>query len=141
MAVSKTTGRAKSMPIGIGIGVVTGMAIILVLLAILSKLVLLNILREENTGYGIMASLIVSPFIGATVAMKLVKRRKMLVAFATGAGMFCIMIALTALLFGGMYDGVPVTTALFASGSLLAALLQMKQDGGSPKYIRHQGGL
>ena len=79
-------------------------------------------LKQENIGYGVMLLLLTASYAGAALASAKVKRRKGLVCLLTGVGYFALLLAVTALFFGGQYSAVGVTALLILAGSGCAAL-------------------
>lgn len=124
MAGKHRTGRASSFPAGVLIGTGTGMALLLLLTALCAKLISMEALREESFGYGIMAALLISSFTGAYTACERVKRRKLAVCGSVWAATLFCLLGMTALFFGGQYQGIGVTALLLAGGSGAATLLQ-----------------
>lgn len=115
-------GRAMSIPGGIFCGIFWGFMITLSAIALLAKLVDTEMLPWENIGYGIMITLMISSFISARVAVRKIKRRKLLVCIISGISYLGILMMISALFFGGKYYAVWETTLLIAGGSGLSAL-------------------
>ena len=121
-ANSKVTGRASTMPGGIGLGAAAAIGITVILAAVIAWLVELGRLKQENIGYGVMLLLLTASYAGAALASAKVKRRKGLVCLLTGVGYFALLLAVTTLFFGGQYSAVGVTALLILAGSGCAAL-------------------
>lgn len=88
----------------------------------LAKLVMDEKMAMEHVGYGIMILLLAASFLGAVTAQGKIKHRKMLVCLLSGLVYFIMLLAATALFFGGQYTGVGVTGLLILGGSGTAAL-------------------
>lgn len=138
MAFSKKpTGRASSMPAGLAMGGLCGLAVTLLGAGILAKLIDANTLPETSIGYGVMVILMLASFLGALLAYNKIKRQRMLVCMASGLSLFLILLSMTALFFGGQYSGVGVTALLILCGSGLAALLGLRENrGGKTRKIK-----
>lgn len=126
----KPTGRASSMPTGLLIGGACALGGTLLLSAVLAKLVDLETIPQNKIGYGIMAMLLVCAFAGANVACGKIKRQYLVVSVTSAGLYFALLMAITALFFGGQYSGVGVTAALVLCGSMLAALLRSGRGEG-----------
>ncbi len=126
----KPTGRAMSMPGGLTIGAVVSLGVTLLFAAVLAKLVDMEKLAWGNIGYGIIVILLLASFSGAMTAYAKIKRQRLLVCGASGVIYFGILLAITALFFGGQYEAVGVTAGLVFGGSACAWLLGLR-DGGS----------
>lgn len=116
-------GRAMSMPGGIAYGVSWAILITIIGIALLAKMIDMETVPWESVGYGIMITLMISAFIGSKVAIKKVKRRRLLVGAVAGATYFCILLMTTALFFGGNYYAVGETALLILGGCGTAVLI------------------
>lgn len=124
MTKVKQTGKAVSIPKGLLIGTLYALAVTLAGTSLIAKLVEIEALSPDKIGYTIMVLLIVAAWTGATVSTYSIKRRILLISLLSG-GCYCTMLlATTALLFGGEYYGVGETVILIICGSMLPVLLQ-----------------
>lgn len=115
------------MGLGVCLGVTVGAA------ALLAKLVDSETIPWENIGYGVMVLLLLASFLGALTAYGKIKRQRLMVCLMTGGGYFAVLLAMTALFFGGQYDSVGVTFLLILAGSGTAGLLGLRQGRGEKK--------
>lgn len=129
-------GRAISFPEGITYGVLLAFLITILGTAAIAKLVDTELLAWESVGYGIMAVLMLSSFAGSKTAAEKVKRRKLLVCMVSAAVYFCVLLAMTALFFGGQYHAVWETMLLIIGGSGVAALMALNDKGGKRRKNR-----
>lgn len=118
----KPTGRAMTMPGGLALGAAVSLGITLLGCLMLSKLVEKGVIHLDNIGYGILILLLSGSFLGAITAKSKIKRRKMLVCMLSGLVYFLILICITALFFGGQYQGVWVTGLVVSGGAGTACL-------------------
>jgi putative membrane protein (TIGR04086 family) len=132
----KVTGRAMSMPGGVGIGVAVSYIITLLGSALMAWLIDNRTMQMEGIGYGVMAMLLLASGIGAFVAKQLVKRRPLLVCTVCSIMYFLALLATTALFFGGKYHGVGVTLALIAGGGMCVAVLGVNKNKSATKSRR-----
>ena len=118
----KVTGKASSMPIGLLVGACVSMAFTLVLAILAAKLIHSEVLQENAIGYSTMVILLLSAMAGAAVAYRKIKRQKLVVCAASGLIYYGILLSMTALFFGGQYEGMGVTALMVLCGSMLLAL-------------------
>lgn len=123
----KVTGTAASMPGGLLWGAAGSMALTVAGAALLSYLILNESIGENSIGYASMFVILASAVLGALVSVSKIKRRRLLVCALSGLIYFGILLSMTALLFGGQYQGIGVTALLVLGGSGTAALLGMRQ--------------
>lgn len=128
--MKKVTGTATPMPKGVGVGVITSLLMALFLCACLSWLALKSFLPEHMLGYAVMITLLISSAIGAGVAADQIKRRMMMVCLLTGVFFAMVLAVLTAILFGGQYQGIITSVIVIMLGSGCIGLLKMKSRGG-----------
>lgn len=122
----KVTGKAMSMPLGMSIGLAVCMALTMAATAVISNLVLSEKLGEGAVGYCAIVTLLLSSAAGAWLAAVLVKRRWMIVCVGVGFSYFLTLLAITALFFGGQYQGVAVTALVIFGGCGAVGLLGLK---------------
>lgn len=130
----KVTGTAVTMPVGIGIGCGVSMLLTLLGAGAIAKLISAEVLRETAIGYGAMATILLSAICGAAVGVKKVKKRMLQVSLLVGATYFAMLLAMTALFFGGQYQGMDVTALLVAAGCGVVILMAGQER--KPKKYR-----
>lgn len=139
VANKKVTGRAKSLPVGIGIGLLGSIGITLCLAAVLAALIARETVAMEAAGYGAMGILLVSAGAGAWISAGLVKRQRLMVCLILGAAYYICLLSATALFFGGQYQGMGVTALVILAGVGAVILLGLKGEGSGSKRRRKQG--
>ncbi len=122
-----------SMPGGIGLGVGVSAAITLLLCWLISWLIASERVGENAIGYAAMTILLVSAYVGALLAAARIKHQKMMICLLSGAAYFAVLLACTALFFGGQYQGVGISALLIAAGSIAAAMTDAGIVGGKNK--------
>lgn len=133
----KPSGLAASFPKGLMVGTLAAMVSTLALSALLAALIVSGTVREGNLGYGVMALLFVSAALGGFVAYRRIKHRRALVFLGAAVCYLVTLTALTALFFGGQFDGFFPTAMLIIGGSGSAFLLSTRAGKGgrrSKKY-------
>ena len=137
----KVTGRASSVPAGLASGVVAAIAVMLVGTLVTALMIDREILRWAHSGYAVMATLILSSWIGAAVAAGKVKRRRLLICESTGGIYFVVLLVMTGLFFGGRFSGVGETGMLILCGSTLGVLMKYPvKSGRNRRKIRRYHG-
>ncbi len=119
----KTTGTAMTLPAGIGLALLISMLITLAGSALVAIMVLSEKIGEGAVGYAAMAILALSSVAGAWIAVILVKRLRLQVSIIFGGCYYLLLLAMTALLFGGQYQGMGTTAIIILVGSALVAFL------------------
>lgn len=123
----KSNGRAMSMPVGAAYGAIVALMWTLITSGVLAWLINGQILQEEAIGYGSMVILLTASILGALLANGKVKRQRLVTCACTGIIYFLTLMALTAMFFGGQYNGIGVTALLILGGSGTAAILSMRK--------------
>ena len=136
----KVTGTAVSMPMGIGIG--CGISMILTILGagLAAKLISAEVLRENAIGYGAMMIILISSIAGAGIAVNKVKKRMLQVSVLVGMFYYALLLAMTALFFGGKYQGMGVTALLVMAGCGVVVLMAGREKK-TKKYRKGKRGL
>lgn len=130
---SKATGRAASLPASLAIGV--GFALLWTVLGamLVAKLVDNEVMPQESIGYGSMAILLTASFLAAAVSFGKLRRQRVPVCLGAGGAYFLCLLAVTALFFGGQYEGMGVTAVLVLLGAGAAILPGCRGRGGNSR--------
>ena len=124
----KMKGAAQSMPIALSLGLAVSIAVTLTLSAAIAYLVLNETINESAIGYGVMSTVLTSALFGAMIAASAAKRRRLFVCFVSGVIYYLALLSVTALFFGGQYEGMGVTGLLVFGGVGTAALIGGKRE-------------
>lgn len=124
VANQKVTGRAASVPAGLGIALGVSMVITLAMAALTAYLEGKGIVKEADVGYMVMLTLLLASLVGALTAAGKIKRQRLVMCLASGLCYFLSLIAVTALFFGGQYSGVGVSLLLIMGAAFSAAFLK-----------------
>lgn len=133
VANQKVTGRALSMPAGIGMGLALCIGVTLVGSALVGWLVSREILPYSGIGYGSMGILLSASILGAWMAVSRVKRQRLVVCLVLGLTYYLVLLSVTALFFGGEYSGMGVTALVILAGCGTVALLGLKGERGAKR--------
>lgn len=131
----KPNGLVNSIPAGLAIGWIAEMLAMILFCIVLTGLVLTDKMERENIGYGAMATLLISSYIGAVVSCRAIKHRNLLVCVLAGGIFLITLFGITILFFGGQYQAVGETSLLILAGSAAAALMNTAKKNGK-KYGR-----
>ena len=113
----KPTGTSSSIPGGLAIGVMAAMLLTVLLGCLLAVLVSREVFQEDAIGYGVMAIPFLSSAVGGSAAYSRIRHRRMLVFALSGLSYLVTLTGLTALFFGGQYEGIFPTAMLIIGGS------------------------
>jgi putative membrane protein (TIGR04086 family) len=116
---AKPTGIASTIPAGLAWGTGAAMAGTLLGAGIAAKLMETGHMQWTSSGYAVLVILILSAWLGASVAAGKIKRQRLIICLASGMTYFAVLMLMTALFFGGKYSGVGETTLLIFCGSML----------------------
>lgn len=126
----KVTGTASSMPGGLAAGAVVSLVITLAGSVLSGILVSKEMIGESAIGYCALGILLLSSSLGAATAIGRIKHRKLMVCAMSGTLYYGMLLAMTALFFGGQYQGMGVTALAVFCGCMIVVLLGMRQGRG-----------
>ena len=132
----KVSGRSKPMAVGLAIGTVISLIVTLLGACIIANLVLSGKMVAETIGYGAMLIVLFASALGAWISAGLIKRRWMVVCLGTGGSYYLVLLAITALFFGGQYQGMGVTVLLVLGGCGAVGLLGLRGEKTRSKKVR-----
>lgn len=132
----KVTGTAASMPVGLTVGVLISVGMTLGGSMIAAWLVSAEKIPESGIGYAALVILLLSSALGALAAVKRIKRQRMVVCMLSGLCYYLVLLACTALFFGGQYSGMGVTALVVLAGAGTIGLLGLKGEGNNKKRRR-----
>lgn len=127
----KSSGNASSMPGGIAVGTAASVMITFLGSVITAYLIERETIQEDGVGYAAVIILILASITGCLVAAKRIKHQRMLVCMICGVCYFAVLLASTALVFGGQYAGVGATAITVLGSSFAVALLGLRNGKGS----------
>ena len=123
MVKASGSGRAKSIPAGLALGVGAAMAATGPGSAVAAWVILRGFLAETAAGSCAMVILLLSSAAGAAVAAGSIQRLRAQMCLAAGGGYYLCLLVVTALFFGGGYQGMGVTAIMVFCGTALVILL------------------
>lgn len=136
MAGKQMTGRASSIPAGLGAGAAVSVLVTIVGTAVLARLLDRETIQWGAVGYGILIMVMLAAMLGSITAVKKIKRQPGIVCLLSGFVYWGILLSITALFFGGQYEAVGVTLLLIVGGNGCAFLLCAGQGRGGNRRKR-----
>ena len=136
MTKSKREGRAVSIPSGLAAGAAVSIAATVVISFVGAQLILNEVMTQDRIGYCSMTALLSGTILGAVTASGKIRHRKLLICMLSGGVYFCLLLAATALFFGGQYEGFLITFLTVLMGTVAAALMTSREGKGKRKRIR-----
>ena len=130
----KRNGRALSIPAGLGIGLLISLVLTFAGAAALSHLIGTEKVGEGAMGYGIMIILAIATAMGAWGATSFIKKMYLQISLMAGGCYYLALLAITALFFGGQYQGMGVTAIIVVISCLAVAFIPRKN--GNPFKMR-----
>ena len=124
---NKTKGTAWGMPAGLAIGLLISLIITFAGSAATAYLVLGERMGENGIGYASLVILFVSSVMGAWGAVNCIKRQRLQVCLLSAAVYYLSLIAMTAMFFGGQYQGMGFTAIVVVIGVLAVAFFPAKE--------------
>ncbi|MBP3304404.1 MAG: TIGR04086 family membrane protein [Oscillospiraceae bacterium] len=133
MALKRKTssGKARTIPVGIAFGLLVSLTVTLAGAVLLAYLIAAEKLGADGIGYGSMVILMAASALGTWSAVARIKRRRLMVCGISAAGYYLLLLGMTALFFGGQYEGMGVTALMVLIGSGIVLLLGMVGKKGS----------
>jgi len=113
---NKNSGRARSIPAGIGWASLIMMGWTLTGAAITAWLILRGTMPEQWIGYCALVILIIGGYIGAWTSYTMIKHRRALVGGLAGATYMLCLTGVNAVFFGGQYEGIGATMLAILAG-------------------------
>jgi putative membrane protein (TIGR04086 family) len=127
MGAQQVKGRAASIPGGLAIGAFVSMMVTILVAAVGANLVMKEILPQEQIGYCSIFALLSAGIIGPITASVKVKHRRLMVCLLSGFIYYLMLLSITALFFGGEYDGMGVTFITVILSAMIAALITSRE--------------
>jgi len=128
---NKVTGKSTAVSVGVLFGFLGSMLLTIACTAILAYLISVEKIQEESIGYGAMVTLLISAAFGSWITTVKVKRLRVQVCLISAAAYYLALLGITALFFGGQYQGMGGAVAAVFVGSGAVALV-----GGKGKKMR-----
>ncbi len=125
--------KTKSIPMAVLMGLLLSLIVTVIGAAILTFLIVGERLAMESLPSAVVAVLLLAALIGAWVTIRMTGEKPLMMALLSGAVYLVSLLCMTALFFGGQYQGVPVTALVVLGSSLAAALFSLRRSGAKRK--------
>ena len=125
----KISGKSVGIPLGLAVGELVSMIITVAAAAVAAWLIATEKIGEGGIGYAATIITALAAAVGAWVSSALIKRMRLQICMLSGVCYFLILLALTALLFGGQYRGIGLSAIVILCACALIALLPSKNKG------------
>lgn len=135
MAQKHTNSDMKGLPVSLAIGAGGSIGVTLLLSAIAAHLIHLELISEESARSCVVLVLILSSAAGAAIAWLRVGHHKLLVCAAAGMAYYVVLLACTALFFGGEFRNMAVTALAILGGAGAVVLTGLRES--KRGYTRH----
>ena len=122
----KIKGTATGLPVGLAIGAMISLIITMAGAAVTAYLVLNERVGENGIGYAAIAVLFLAAVMGAWGAYSCIKKQRLQICLLSAGVYYLLLLAITALFFGGQYQGMGVTAFVVLIGTLIVAFFPGK---------------
>ena len=129
----KMSVKGVSLPVGIVIGVLSGVAATILGALLLAYLVLRESVDIGGIGVGAMLVAALASAFGTWLAATLVKEKKLLVCGLTALGFLLVLLSITAVFFDGMFVGIGKITMMILLGAALPLLFTLRKKSNKNK--------
>ena len=137
VANQRVTGRARSIPTAVGLGLLTAVGVTAAGCGIVAAWIDGGQLSVEAVGYGAIAILLSASFLGAALAIGLARRQRLQVALILGTVYYVCLLLVNGLAFGGELSGAVVTALVILAGCICAAMLPAGKGNASGRKRRN----
>lgn len=126
----KVTGTASSMAGGLAVGSMASLVVTIAGAFLAGSLIEKEMINQQSVGYCAMVILVFASAVGSVIAVKRIKHRRLFVCGMIGVIYYGILLATTALFFGGQYQAMGVTALLVWGGCGAVALAGARGEQG-----------
>ena len=122
----KRSGTALSIPVGLGVGLLVGLLVTVAGAAFTAWLIAAEKIGEGSAGYAAMVILALAAGLDALSAVYLIKKQRLQVSMRSGVCYYLSLLGMTALFFGGQYQGMGVSAIIVLAICAVIAFLPTK---------------
>lgn len=124
--VKHIKAKELSLPVGIAIGIIVCILVSVGSSMLISGLVDAGRLQPEDINTGIPVIHLIASFLGSWLAYLLTKQMRLIVSAITAGGYMLVLCGMTALVFGGEYQGFWLTLLMVGVGLMLSVIPGIK---------------
>ena len=121
--IKKFKSKVMGIPAGLGVGVLSSLLLTFIGTAIAASLLATEKIGEDTIQYVVILVQAISGALGAFLSESLTKRLRLQVSLLSGVCYYLALLAMTALFFGGRYQGIGLTAAVIMAVCLVIAFL------------------
>ena len=132
----KKTGKTIGIPAGIAIGTLISLVVSIIGAAVSAWLVSSEKIGEGGIGYASLIIVALATVGGAWFSVSMIKRLRLQMCMLSGACYFLCLLGMTALFFGGQYQGIGSVAIAVICGCGIVALAPMKKNQFKRKHKR-----
>lgn len=132
----KRSGTALSIPAGLGVGLLISLTVTIAGAALTAWLIANEKIGEGSAGYAAMVILAIATGLGVLTSVYLIKKQRLQVSMLSGICYYLTLLAMTALFFGGQYQGMGVSAIIVLGVSAIIAFLPTKNSPARGKRKR-----
>lgn len=125
----KVSGKTMGIPVGIAVGDLVSLIISIAGAAVSAWLVSSEKIGEGGIGYAAIIVVALAAAGGAWISTLLIKRLRLQMCLLSGGCYFLTLLAMTALFFGGQYQGIGVIGIVILCGCAIVAFIPGKNGG------------
>jgi putative membrane protein (TIGR04086 family) len=123
----KKKGNLSGIPVGLGMGLLTGIIVTLVGSMVIASLIAAEKMEMRQMFYGVAVVVLLSAFVGSLAAAALAGEKRLLICAISGCVYFVTMLCVSALVFDGIYENVWSTGLLILAGSMAAGFVGIRR--------------
>ena len=121
--IKKFKSKVMGIPVGLVVGVMSSLLLTFIGTAIVASLLAAEKIGEDTIRYAVIIIHAISGALGAFLSVSLTKRLRLQVSLLSGVCYYLMLLAMTALFFGGRYQGIGVTAVIIMAVCLVIAFL------------------
>lgn len=123
----KKLGSSNSMMKSVTMGSTVSVVVTMIIVAVFAALISTETITPAWADYCALAALLLSATLGSVTAVRSATEKQLYMSLAVGGVYLIVLLAMTALLFGGQYRGVGVSAFVVFSGAILAVLIGQRR--------------
>ena len=124
----KRSGTALSIPAGLGVGLLVGLTVTIAGAALTAWLIATEKIGEGSASYAAMLILALASAVDALSAVYLIQKQRLQVSMLSGVCYYLTLLGMTALFFGGQYQGMVVPAIIVLGVCAVIAFLPTKNS-------------
>ena len=132
----KVTEKDRSVPVGLGFGVLTNLAVVLIGAAFGAWLILSGKLALDALQLCALVTLFLAGAAGAWVTTAWIGRQRVLMCLLSGSCCYLLLLGITALVFEGQYDSLGSSALMVLLGCGVIVIMGLLPEKGKKSWGR-----